>query len=322
MGNYKKVMLVGNGMLACSIAINLLRAGHIVFWKTDEDGLTERSVLEHLKDLRTYDHSRPDQSGIEYIQEYRNGTALAIVITEEDEMMKKNLIKLLDGFLDRKTTIAVNTESFFLSSLYAGCRYPDRVIGLNWALPAHTTAFLELITDGVSDLEKAGLIKTLAENCWRKDPYLLRCGYSIRARLMAAIIREALFLVEHGFASVDDIDRANRNDAGYYLPFAGNCRYMDLMGTYAYGVVMKDLNGELSTAGKVPVFFDKLIQEEKLGMDKQEGFYGYTRAEVESWKAKSRKFSYEIRKVMDKYPFGYLTRDQSVQTLSTEKVNE
>src|SRR5690606_30244795 len=98
----------------------------------------------------------------------------------------------------------------------------------------------------------------------------------------------AFYLVENGYASMESIDRACRNDAGYYLPFAGNFRYMDLMGTYAYGVVMKDLNPELSKATVVP---DSVVAD----------FQSYAADHPEHWEKIVRTVSEEIRELILKY---------------------
>src|SRR5690606_22811349 len=95
----------------------------------------------------------------------------------------------------------------------------------------------------------------------------------IRSRLLAALVREAFYLIENGYVGVEDIDRACRNDAGYYLPFAGNCRYMDLMGTWAYGTVMADLNPELSNASHLPDFFNQILAERGTGLANVKVFF-------------------------------------------------
>ena len=118
---------------------------------------------------------------------------------------------------------------------------------------------------------------------------------------MYAMMREGIHLVENGYATIEDIDRACRNDAGYYLPFAGNFRYMDLMGAYMYGVVMQDLNPELSKNKHIPEFCRKLFQSGAEGMRDGKGFYEYEEGEAEEWEKKFRKFSYEIKDVISKY---------------------
>ena len=140
-----------------------------------------------------------------------------------------------------------------------------------------------------------------AKQHWQKDPYLLKNGRGIRSRMLTALMREAFFLVENDYVRIEDIDRACRNDAGYYLPFAGNFRYMDLMGAYMYGVVMQDLNPELSKDKHIPEFARKLFKSGAEGMQNGKGFYEYEEGEAEEWDNKFRKFSHEIKDVISKY---------------------
>ena len=144
----------------------------------------------------------------------------------------------------------------------------------------------------------------LAKKRWNKDPYLIWGDVSVRAKMLYAMAREAFYLVHNGYASIEDVDRACRNDAGYYLPFAGNFRYMDLMGTYAYGLVMKDLNRELSRSSKAPAFFQEIMAQGGLGMENGFGFYEYDEDAVDKWKEVVGKFSHEVQYIIRKYPFG------------------
>src|SRR5699024_4136220 len=109
---------------------------------------------------------------------------------------------------------------------------------------------------------------------------------------------------ENGYASVEDVDRACRNDAGMYMPFAGNFRYMDLMGTDVYGVVMEKLNEELSVERNLPNFFIEIINNENWGVKSQKGFHSYKPEDIKQWEKKGRRYSYEIRELMEQYPLG------------------
>ncbi len=310
----KKILLVGENSLTGSVAINLLKADFEVFLLAGKS--IEEAIEIHKQDIERYCGEIIDVSALHYVDSYEATVDLVILITEENREVKNNLLKKLDPLFGSETIIAINTDSFLLSDIREGTTAPERILGVNWTDPAHTTKFMEIISDEITSAEKTNLLKAIGEERWKKDPYVVKCGYSVRARLVAALAREAMYLVEHGYATFEDIDRANRNDAGYYLPFAGNCRYMDLMGTYAYGLVMKDLNRELSKADKVPVFFDKLVEDGKSGLATTAGFYNYDEKEVEDWFAKSRKFSYEISEIIERFPFGYLTEP------STKQINE
>ena len=301
------VLLAGKGNLIPGIAVCLLQAGHRVNLWTNHAEEPINAILAHLsaanagngKDLVETD--RLHVSGnLKELRECR----IAIAVTHEDLAEKRNMIRQLEDHLSPDAIIGINSESIGLDILQQESRNGERIIGLNWVEPAHTTRFLEVINNAAVKENIAGQVCNLARSDWKKDPYVVE-NFGIRSRLISAMVREAFYLVDNGYASVEDIDRACRNDAGYYLPFAGNCRYMDLMGTYGYGMVMKDLNPDLSKEQQLPDFFTDILKRGGLGMQNGEGLYHYTRKEVKRWNNTIKKFSCQIEKIINKYPFNY-----------------
>ena len=306
---YKKepILILGNGKLAYSVAVCLLHSGHPVtlFTKNKDNAL--KSINLHFTDLSEITSEVHEHGDLEItdVLDSKLDFKLVIAITDEDLLEKKAMIHQLEERLSLGSVIAINTESIPLSILQDGSNYPGRVIGANWVEPAHTTYFLELITNSNCDKDLVDHLFRVAKTYWNKDPYIINNDLSIRAKMFAAMAREAFYLVENGYVSVEDIDRSCRNDAGYYLPFAGNFRYMDLMGAYGYGMVMKDLNPELSKEDNLPVFFKDIIAEGGVGMENNKGFYKYEKGDAEKWNKIFRKFSYQIRQIISKYPFNY-----------------
>jgi 3-hydroxybutyryl-CoA dehydrogenase len=313
-GNKQKLVLItGKDKLLCSLTVCLLQAGHRVMLYTEDGQKSLHTIHTHLDDLDKWSStvlSREDVSVVEHL-DYRSEYSLAIALTAETLPDKRAIIAQLEKGVALDIPIAINTESITLSAIQGGAQNPARIIGANWAEPAHTTLFLEIITSDYNLPELVHGFADFARLFWHKDPYIVRnCG--IRARLMGAMIREACFLIENGYASVEDIDRACRNDAGYYLPFAGNFRYMDLMGTSVYGLVMQDLNRELSKDRHTPQFFRKVIEQGGLGMENNRGFYAYHPDEPDKWAETFRQFSYQIQQLISKYPFNYSPEDVPV----------
>lgn len=307
---YKRasVLLSASGRLSYSIAVCLLQAGHSVTLVTDSTKEATAGIGKHLRDISDERLKKMRWDHLKIKTEFDDNPRrqLAIAITGEDVREKKELIRKLENHISAGSLIAINTESVPLSVLQQDCDHPERLIGLNWAEPAHTSFFLEIIMNDHTNKKLWGDLFKLAGTSWNKDPYVVCSDLSIRAKMFSAMVREAFFLVQNGYATIEDIDRACRNDAGYYLPFSGNFRYMDLMGVYAYGLVMKDLNPELSKEVSLPDFFKEVMSRGGLGMENQEGFYEYEVGDAEHWDKQFRKFSFQIRNIIRKYPFNYL----------------
>lgn len=315
---HKPVLVRGEDNLACSIAVCMLNGGHPVVFVTgnkDAQEIVDRHLAEHGKVDRQIHNNLLLEITTEPVD--AGDCALAIIVAPEDRDAKVAAIREVRSMVNADAIIAVNAESIPVSRIQEGLTFPERVIGLNWSDPAHTTFFLEIITNGTTGATAAEDIAIVAKEAWHKDPYVLTRDRAIRSRMLAAMVREAFFLVDSGYVAVEDIDRACRNDPGYYLPFAGNCRYIDLMGTYQYGKVMEDLNPELSKETRLPEFFTEMVKSGAHGMQSGKGFYTYGNGEAEQRTAEFRAFSYEIRDIISRYPFRYLVE----KTVSPKKVS-
>jgi 3-hydroxybutyryl-CoA dehydrogenase len=306
------ILLVGRDTLTYSLAVCLLKAGHAVILKTEG----KKEALDYLASIGNAYLSEDSTGGfssenlsIVTNDDFPQNIALAIAVTGEDAAVKKALIHDLEAHVSSDVTIVINTESVLLSELQKEALVPSRILGVNWVEPVHSTFFMEIIANSVTDPSRAEYVKSIATEHWNKDPYLIQGESGIRAQLLAALIREAFYLVTNDYATVEDVDRACRNDAGYYMSFAGNLRYMDLMGTYAYGMVMEDLNRELTKDTQVPAFFSSMITNGEHGMHSGKGFYDYKPGEAQKWGSLLNQFGQQVNVLIDKYPFKYKTEE-------------
>lgn len=308
--NFEKdpILVVGDQKTAFSVAVCFLVAGHAVTLYTREKTAARLAVEQHLNDLSGRFARTQDAQEL-IITDYSNQNfevKLAVIITAEDIAVKREILNHIEQRVSEEALIAINTESYSLSDVASHTIAPFRVIGANWAEPAHTTFFLEVITNERTPKELSNAFAHAARTLWAKDLYVLHNDRGIRSRMISAMVREAFYLIENDYVSAEDVDRACRNDPGYYLPFAGHCRYMDLMGTYIYGLVMKDLNPELSKDTHIPQFFNHLVEKGAEGMAYLEGVYTYDAGNVARLTEEFRRFSYEIQHLIRKYPFNYL----------------
>ncbi|MEJ7914467.1 MAG: 3-hydroxyacyl-CoA dehydrogenase NAD-binding domain-containing protein [Chitinophagaceae bacterium] len=301
------ILVAGDAKLTYSLTACLLKGGNEVMMYTPNDRAVAivNTYLQYQHSITSPMATSENFCTIDNLIKPLN-CKIAIAVTHECVTVKRDMLKKIESVVADDTIIAINTESIALSKLHVVANNPERMIGANWVEPVHTTSFLEIITNDYINEAAVQEFYQLAKLFWEKDPYIVKSDCGIRSKVIAALIREACFLVENGYATVQDIDRACRNDAGYYLPFAGNFRYMDLMGTNAYGMVMKDLNPNLCKDKEVPKLVSNIIDGGGEGMANNKGFYTYGEDEVKDWEEKLQTFSHEIKEIIDKYPFNYL----------------
>ena len=112
------------------------------------------------------------------------------------------------------------------------------------------------------------------------------------------------FLLNH--VPVIDINADDEIQASEALAmtqmFATSANISDLTGISAYATVMEDLLPDLSNSTNVPESMKKLVSDGANGISNAKGFYNYTSETAAQWEECFIQFSYEIRKLSEKYP--------------------
>jgi 3-hydroxybutyryl-CoA dehydrogenase len=220
----------------------------------------------------------------------------------EDLAAKREVLREVEGVVAPDALIGSNTSALPVTELQRGARHPGRILGIHWGEPAHILRFLEVICGQQTQQKNAAKVMRLAEQ-WNKEPTLVRRDIRgfITNRIMYAMLREAFYLVENGYASVEDVDRSVCNDMGYWMTLAGPFRYMDLTGIPAYAAVMRDLFPDLCCDKQVPKLMQERVASGGRGVSNAKGFHNYTRANAKGWEKRFLDFSYEIRALALKY---------------------
>ncbi|MGB7189794.1 MAG: 3-hydroxyacyl-CoA dehydrogenase family protein [Acidobacteriaceae bacterium] len=304
--------VVGMGLMGTSIAACLLGAGHRLVC-TDADPGKLRSAPKRLRELlldswnRGLVHVSPDKlmARVTISGDFAVLKDATIIVesTVESIEVKRQVIAQVEAAVSSRALIGSNTSAIPVTQLQQGARHPERVLGLHWAEPANVTRFMEIICGKDTSLSNAQKAMRLARG-WGKEPSLLRRDIRgfIANRIMYAMLREAFYLVESGYATIADVDRSLRNDLGYWITFAGPFRFMDLTGIPAYAAVMQDLFPDLNCATEVPRLMRKVVQSGGRGVSNAKGFYAYTPAQAKRWEKLFMEFSHDIRELAGTYP--------------------
>ncbi len=303
--------VIGLGLMGHSIIACLLSAGHRVVGVT-RDLSRHRGTRSHvrrlLEQMRREGMLRKDPARLiarlALSENFADlaGCELVIESVIEDIGIKRRTYRMVEEAVGPKTIIGSNTSSIPVSFLQRDALHPERFIGIHWDEPAHVTRFMEIIAGEKTSKRVAARLMELAV-AWGKEPSLLRRDVRgfITNRISYAMFREACYLVDSGIATCEDVDRSLRNDVGWWIPFAGPFRYMDLMGVEAYHRVMKDLLPELSTSPAIPAVMRRVVKSGGRGISNGRGFYRYTPEEAARWEKLFLKFNYEIRQLAMKY---------------------
>jgi 3-hydroxybutyryl-CoA dehydrogenase len=307
-----KVAVIGLGLMGRSIIACLLAAGHPVLGLTRDakkrSGTRER-IRELLEQMQGEGILQDEPDGVlerfDIADDYSTLSDRAVVIESvvENWDTKKETLRRVEEHVAPGALIGSNTSAIPVTLLQKEARYPERVLGIHWAEPAHVTRFMEIICGERTSPESAQMAVELARS-WGKEPTLVKKDIRgfITNRIMYAMLREAFFLVENGYATPADVDRSLRNDYGWWMTFAGPFRFMDLTGIPAYAAVMKGLLPELDSSTEVPRLMRETVERGARGVSNADGFYSYTEESARRWEDLFLRFSYDIRALALKYP--------------------
>ena len=307
-----QIGVVGLGLMGCSITTCMLMAGHtVVAIAPIESDLqfAEGRIRDHLARAKeeglVHDHPMEFFNRLTISADYGKlvNCLLVVECTLEDLAIKKAVYEKIEAVIKQDALLTSNTSAIPISLLQKQTQHPERFFGLHWMEPSHTTRFLEIICGESSDVAKGEYLQSLSQG-WGKEPTLLRKDIRgfIANRLMYALYREAFYLVENGYATVEDVDRSCRNVPGYWMTLVGPFRWMDLTGVPAYHTVMKDLFPTLNNSTEVPKLIDDIVKAGGKGVANAHGFHGYTPEEAKLWEETYKEFSYDIRELALKYP--------------------
>ncbi len=305
--------VVGLGLMGSSIATALLMHGQRVTGlspvQSPADQAAPERIEKYLKESLTQGFIKGDP--IDYLKnivfstdyECLKDCDIVLECVVENLDTKYEVYRRIEEIVSGEAIIASNTSAIPISVLQQNLKKPRRFFGMHWAEPAFTTRFLEIICGDQSDIETAEKLYRIAL-LWGKEPSLVRKDIRgfVTNRLMYAMIREAFYLVENGYASVEDVDRACRNDLGYWVTFCGLFRFMDITGLQAYYHVIKDLFPTLNNQTSIPKLIENIASQGGNGISNRKGFYDYTKEEAREWEAAFQEFSFEISRLAAKYP--------------------
>lgn len=306
-----EVAVVGLGLMGRSIAACLLGAGHRVTGITNDlasKAETLARVREFLGEMQAEGIVR--QPAAELMPRFRvsdnyaelSSCRIVFESVTEDAELKRSIFREVEAVVPPATIIATNTSAIPITLLQKDARHPGRFIGIHWDEPAHITRFMEIISGDATEPACVERVKALTPY-WNKEASVLKRDIRgfITNRISYAMFREACHLVESGACTVEDVDRSLRNDVGWWIPFAGPFRYMDLMGVEAYYRVMRDLLPDLSTSPDIPPLMREVVESGGRGISNGRGFYRYTAEEAKRWQEKFADFNCKIRRLTAEY---------------------
>ncbi len=200
------------------------------------------------------------------------GTDLVIEAVHENVELKRKVFAEIGRFVGPDTLIGSNTSSIPGSSMADASGRPEKTFNLNFGTPDHVKVEVmghpktapSTIDDAVGFLRSMGLVPIV-------DKKEIQ-GYAYN-RVWRAVKKEVLYLLDGGYLTSEDMDRAWMLDWGTPI---GPCGLMDEIGLdVVRDIEMVYYNATGDPSDKPSKMLLDMIEQGKLGRKSGEGFYEY-----------------------------------------------
>jgi 3-hydroxybutyryl-CoA dehydrogenase len=201
------------------------------------------------------------------------GCDLAIEAVTEDEAIKTQVFRMLDGLLAPAAILASNTSSIPIATLAAATARPQHVLGLHFFSPVPVMALVEIIPGLATSPDVVMAVDAFAREIGKhaicsKD----RAGFLVNL-LLIPYLASAVRLYDGGLATREDIDDGMTIGCGHPMGPLALCDFIGLDVIEGICVSLHDEYGRDEYAP--PPLLRRMVSAGRLGRKSGRGFYDY-----------------------------------------------
>jgi 3-hydroxyacyl-CoA dehydrogenase len=228
-----------------------------------------------------------------------DGADLVLEAVPEKLELKQDLFGELERYVADETILASNTSGIPITEIASACERPQRVVGTHWSNPPHLIPMIEVIPGEQTSAEVVDAACELVRRFGYHPVVEREVPGFVENRILYAILRECLDLVDRGVIEPEGLDLNVRWGIGYKLAVIGPMELLDMAGLDIYQAVGSYLNRDLSTSGEVSKTIRELIEQGRLGMKTGGGLYDYTPEDIERLRAQRAARLVAVRKALE-----------------------
>ncbi|MBN1668648.1 MAG: 3-hydroxyacyl-CoA dehydrogenase family protein, partial [Anaerolineales bacterium] len=294
----ERVAIVGSGFMGHGIGQEFASGGlQVTLHDIDEERLVraQLSIERNLQELVGMGVLAPEQvhpimeriHTTDILEEAISEADLVVEAVFENLELKQKIFKTLDRFCPARTILATNTSTLKPSMLAEVTGRPERVLAMHFFYPVALMPLVELVPGHKTDegivQQVFDLLKTIG-----KSPIIVRkeaLGF-IANRLQFALQREALYIVEQGIATPQEVDIAVKDGFGRRLAVAGPFEIAEPIGWDLELQVQTYLFPDLASSPEPSPLVCQKVGLGELGVKTGQGFYAWTEQSAEAWRKK------------------------------------
>jgi 3-hydroxybutyryl-CoA dehydrogenase len=280
----KKLMVIGAGLMGSGIAQVAAQVGWDVTLRDLDDAATSRGVEAVRTSLARFvsKGTVTGEAAEEAVARITTTTDLdaaadADFVVEavfESIDVKRDVFRALDKICRPGAVLATNTSAIPITQIAAATERPESVVGTHFFSPVPMMKLCELVRGLKTSDETLASARQFAEELGKTCIVVNRdvAGF-VTTRLIAALVVEAVKLVENGVVSAEDLDIACKLGFGHAM---GPLATTDLTGVDILAHAARNIYAETAD----PKFFppellQRMVAAGDLGRKTGKGFYTY-----------------------------------------------
>ena len=139
-----------------------------------------------------------------------SGADFVVEAVTEEEGLKREIFRQLDTIVRPGVILATNTSSIPITTIAAATDRPGRVIGMHFMHPVPIMPLVEVIRGAATGDDTFAVTAGLVAGLGKEMAVARDLPGFIVNRILIPMINEAVFALEDGVATADDIDKAIR----------------------------------------------------------------------------------------------------------------
>ena len=199
---------------------------------------------------------------------------LVVETVTEDLASKQKLFAEMETLAKPDAALTSNSSSFPISQIGKGLKTQHRMMGLHFFMPAHLIPLVEVVRSVHTEPAQAERVGAIMSSLGKRPVQVKKdvIGF-LGNRIQGALMREALWLIEQGVASPEDVDATVRLSFGFRYAAAGPIVQKEHSGWDTTCAVAKIIWPDLSNAKGPPPILQRNVDEGRIGFKTKRGFF-------------------------------------------------